>query len=166
MSFDLHLTTKFQYLQHDKCWPASLSLHAQVFSLGFTSTQLLSTWIKTQAQTRLFLSNSSSTAWPRVSSASCCQFSILWARRFPLDESSSSQGFRLVIRADTWRPLSSFSSSMCWLICRRTRSLYINQADNTKETLQIFINLHLFSHNKVNTEISKTIHNKLVWVKM
>lgn len=103
--------------------PALLSWHAQLVSLGFKSRQLLSSWTRTRAQTRFFLSNSNSITWPRVSSCSCCQFSILPAIWFPFNKSSSSQGFRQLVTSNTCRPFSSLRSSKFWLICRSTRSL-------------------------------------------
>lgn len=114
--------------------PASLSWHAHLYSLGFISEQLLSSSIRTRAQTLFFLSKSNSTPWPSVSSCSDCQFRILPAIWLPLDWSSSSQGLKLLVRADTHRLLSSLSRSMYWLICSKTRSMYCKQADDTAQT--------------------------------
>ncbi|TNN61990.1 hypothetical protein EYF80_027825 [Liparis tanakae] len=97
---------------------------------------------------------SRSTTWLRVSSGSCCQSSILRATAFPLEESSSSQGFRRSVRTDTWRPFSSLSSSMFWLICRRTRSLYSSQAENKRTHQHSFHRLSLELQSR-NTQLRR-----------
>lgn len=113
--------------------------------------------MKTRAQTRFFLSSRTSANCPRVSSRSSSQCSSFKACWFFLLKSSLSHGFSALASVATWRDFSSLNSSIFWLICRRTRSLYCSHAEKAINQKEIVLLLSVTNQSAHLVPVSRAV---------
>lgn len=116
--------------------------------------------MKTRAQTRFFLSSRTSANCPMVSSRSFSQDSSFKASWLFFIKSSLSHGFRAPASVATWWDFPSLNSSMFWLICRRTRSLYSSHAEKAihQKKKTIFTILPIWWQLRKTESADLTVH--------